>query len=102
MTPPAIEVASPATRPSFRPVRFCTACRTRVSYDSAVMANIALHEFIGLNRDELIGRCRAKVAKRAAPPSTEAEIDHGVPLFLDQLVVELRDGPSKTAEITKG
>jgi hypothetical protein len=38
----------------------------------------------------------------AAPPVTEAEIDHGVPLFLDQLVDELRRGPSNTTEITKG
>ena len=66
------------------------------------MANLTLHEFIDVNRDELIGRCRAKVAKRSAPPPTEAEINHGVPLFLDQLVVVLRDGTSKTDEIRKG
>lgn len=77
-------------------------CPKCVSYDSAVMANVTLHEFIDANRYELIGRCRAKVAKRSAPPPTEAEIDHGVPLFLDQLVVELRDGPSTTAEIEQG
>jgi hypothetical protein len=65
------------------------------------MATMKLDEFISLNRDELIGRCRAKVAKRSAPAATEAEIDHGVPLFLDQLVNELRHGPSKTHEITK-
>jgi hypothetical protein len=65
------------------------------------MANISLYEFIDANRDELIGRCRAKVAKRSSPPPTEAEIDHGVPLFLNQLVEELRHGPSDTAEISK-
>lgn len=65
------------------------------------MANITLFEFIGANRDELIGRCRAKVAKRSAPPSTEAEITHGVPLFLEQLCDELRHGPSKTYAISK-
>jgi hypothetical protein len=64
------------------------------------MANIALYEFIGANRDELIRRCRAKVAERSAPPPTEAEIDHGVPLFLDQLCEELRHGPSQTHEIS--
>jgi hypothetical protein len=63
------------------------------------MANITLDKFIVENRDELIHRCRAKVAKRTAPPPTEAEIVHGVPLFLDQLVKELRHGPSKTHEI---
>jgi len=65
------------------------------------MAKITLDEFIGINREELILRCRAKVATRSAPP-TDAEIDHGVPLFLDQLVDELRHGPSKTHEISKG
>jgi hypothetical protein len=41
------------------------------------------------------------VAKRSAPPPTEAEISHGVPLFLDQLCEELRRGPSKTHDISK-
>ena len=53
-----------------------------------------LHEFIAINRDELIGRCRAKVAARSVPPPTESEIDHGVPMFLDQLVEEMRLGLS--------
>jgi hypothetical protein len=65
------------------------------------MANVTLYEFIGANREALIRRCRAKVAKRSAPPPTEAEIDHGVPMFLDQLVEELRHGPSNTREISK-
>jgi hypothetical protein len=66
------------------------------------MANVTLQEFIGTNREELIKRCRAKVAKRSAPTPTKSEIDHGVPLFLDQLVGELGPGPSKTKEITEG
>jgi hypothetical protein len=66
------------------------------------MANVRLYDFIEENRDELIGRCRAKVAKRSTPPPTEAEINHGVPLFLDQLCKELRHGPSQTHEISKG
>ena len=49
-----------------------------------------LHEFISLNRDEIIGRCRAKVTARLIPTPTELEINHGVPLFLDQLVEALR------------
>jgi hypothetical protein len=65
------------------------------------MANVTLYDFIDEHRDELIGRCRAKVAKRSAPPPTEAEINHGVPLFLDQLCEELRHGPSQTHEISK-
>src|SRR5688500_9068963 len=49
-----------------------------------------LHEFLTANRDELIGRCRAKVAKRPAPTPTAIELEHGIPLFLDQLIVTLR------------
>src|SRR6187200_2448886 len=44
-----------------------------------------LDEFIAVNRDEIIMRCRAKVATRSVPPPTDVEIDHGVPVFLDQL-----------------
>jgi signal transduction histidine kinase len=51
-----------------------------------------LHEFITFNREEIVLRCRAKVATRSVPPPTEAEINHGVPLFLDQLVTTLRGG----------
>ena len=59
-----------------------------------------LYEFITLNRDEIIRRCRAKVAKRSAPPPTLAEIDHGVPLFLEQLVDALRGRASSRADIS--
>src|SRR5581483_2158641 len=45
-----------------------------------------LHEFIATNREEIIRRCRVKVAARSIPPSTDAEINHGVPMFLDQVV----------------
>ena len=49
-----------------------------------------LHEFLSSNRDELIRRCRSKVSKRSSPPATESELEHGVPLFLGQLVEALR------------
>ena len=49
-----------------------------------------LHEFVTANRKELITRCRTKVAKRFAPTETPAALDHGVPLFLQQLVETLR------------
>jgi hypothetical protein len=49
-----------------------------------------LHEFLSENRDELIRRCRAKVSRRSAPPVTPLELEHGVPLFLEQLVDALR------------
>ena len=50
-----------------------------------------LHEFLTLNRQLLISRCRENVAKRFEPVETLATIDHGVPLFLQQLVETLRD-----------
>jgi signal transduction histidine kinase len=61
-----------------------------------------LQEFIAVNRDEIIRRCRAKVATRSIPPPTVAEIDHGVPLFLEQLVDVLRAHSGSTAEIRTG
>jgi signal transduction histidine kinase len=51
-----------------------------------------LHEFITLHREDIITRCRAKVATRSIPPPSEVEINHGIPLFLDQLVDALRFG----------
>ncbi len=60
-----------------------------------------LHEFITFNRDAIIARCRAKVATRSIPPPSEAEINHGVPLFLDQLVEALRSGGPSSVEIDR-
>jgi signal transduction histidine kinase len=60
-----------------------------------------LHEFVSLNRDEIIRRCRAKVAERLIPAPTELEINHGVPLFLDQLVTALRHHEAPNPEIRR-
>jgi signal transduction histidine kinase len=60
---------------------------------------LVLHEFIAVHREEIIRRCRAKVATRSIPPPTEAEIDHGVPVFLDQLGNALRFGEITSPEI---
>jgi hypothetical protein len=49
-----------------------------------------LHEFLTANRPILIARCREKVAKRFEASESEAAIDHGVPLFLEQRVETLR------------
>ena len=65
------------------------------------MATIALYDFIRTNRDEVIRRCRAKVATRLVPLPTDAEMDHGVPLFLEQLCEELLRGPSQSLEISQ-
>lgn len=65
------------------------------------MANVPLSEFVVTNRTELIRRCEVKVLERSGRPSpSERNIKNGVPQFLDQLVEELRDGPSKTHEIS--
>ena len=45
-----------------------------------------LHAFLTSHRNELIRHCREKVAKRYAPSQTPQVVDHGVPLFLEQLV----------------
>jgi len=49
-----------------------------------------LHDFLTANRDDLTDRCRLKVAQRRAPKASAIELEHGIPLFLDQLIKTLR------------
>jgi len=49
-----------------------------------------MYEFLAENRGELIERCRMKVAQRSSPRATEAELDHGITLFLDQIIKTLQ------------
>jgi hypothetical protein len=49
-----------------------------------------LHELLTSNRQELIRRCRIKVARRIAPETVSAAVEHGVPLFLQQLIDTLQ------------
>jgi hypothetical protein len=64
------------------------------------MVTVPLHEFVAFHRDAIIARCRAKVATRSTPPSpAEGADNHGVPLFLDQLIHALRFRPGSNAEI---
>src|SRR6478672_1138091 len=49
-----------------------------------------LYDFITTHRDQIITRCRQRVATRPGSPPTQAEPNYGVPLFLDQLVNTLR------------
>lgn len=54
-----------------------------------------LRDFLKANRRELIDRCRAKVLERRAPRATPAELEYGIPLFLDQFTAMLpRDSES--------
>jgi hypothetical protein len=61
------------------------------------MGILKLHELINLNRDEIIRRCGAT----AAPQATENWMDQGAAAILDQLMVELRDGLSRTEAINE-
>jgi len=49
-----------------------------------------MHDFLSNNRDDLIERCRVKVAHRPARGATVQQLQNGVPLFLDQLIQTLR------------
>lgn len=44
-----------------------------------------LSEFVKNHRDEIVARCRTRVAQRMAPRPTQAELEHGIPLFLREL-----------------
>jgi hypothetical protein len=58
-----------------------------------------LGDFVRANRGAILDSARAKVAGRRAPRPTDAELKHGVPLFLDQLVTALGRTAGSTAEI---
>lgn len=45
-----------------------------------------MHNFLANNRDELINRCKQKVAQRPFRAATDKQLSHGVPIFLDQLI----------------
>jgi signal transduction histidine kinase len=59
------------------------------------------HQFVADNREELIRRCRVKVLARSVPPATPAELEYGVPRFLDQLVEALQSELSSSVEIDR-
>jgi signal transduction histidine kinase len=60
-----------------------------------------LDSFIADHRTEIIARCRAKVATRSLSVSIDAETEHGVPVFLDQLRSALRSGERANTEIAR-
>ena len=60
-----------------------------------------LADFVVSNREQIITRCRSKVAMRASPPPSEAEIDRGVPMFLDELLRSLRLNLSANADMAE-
>jgi len=44
-----------------------------------------MHKFLENNREDLIARCKAKVAGRPQRAATDEQLRNGVPLFLEQL-----------------
>jgi hypothetical protein len=61
-----------------------------------------LHEFLTENRAELIKRCRSKARKRDSPVVTSFELEHGVPLFLAQLVEALHNDEASAGPVHGG
>ncbi len=55
-----------------------------------------LHEFLTSNYQTLVSRCRAKVATRTVPWPSDAELLHGIPVFLEQLIRTLQIEESAT------
>ena len=49
-----------------------------------------MHIFLAENRAELERRCRDKVAKRPLRLPTDQQLQHGIPIFLDQLIRTLK------------
>ena len=49
-----------------------------------------LHEFLAVNQSRLIERCSLKVVQRLAPKLSAAGLEHGIPLFLEQLIKTLQ------------
>ena len=49
-----------------------------------------MHRFLIDNRDELIARCKARVAERPRRAATAGQLNHGAPLFLEQLARTLQ------------
>jgi signal transduction histidine kinase len=56
-----------------------------------------LHDFIVANREEIIERTRTRLRARTPQKSIEAKLDHGVPIFLTQLVEALAPSASTSA-----
>ncbi len=55
-----------------------------------------LHDFIVANREVIIDRVRARVRERTAAKPADAKLEHGIPLFLTQLVGALTPAASHT------
>ena len=61
------------------------ACLLGILGDDPLWTQFRMHSFLSDNRDELIARCKAKVARRRNRSATEEQLRNGVPLFVEQL-----------------
>lgn len=63
-----------------------------------------MDEFLTRNREQLVERCKAKVARRPLRAATPEQVKNGVPLFLDQLIrtrrAEKADLPDESLRIS--
>jgi signal transduction histidine kinase len=57
--------------------------------DAASIELRLMHAFLAHNREELLARCNAKVAKRPHREATNAQLSNGIPLLLEQLLQTL-------------
>jgi hypothetical protein len=64
-----------------------------------------MDKFLANNRDELIARCKAKVAQRPNRGVTQEQLKNGIPLFLEQLrrtLVAEKDGDAGESLLISG
>lgn len=67
--------------------------------DSGHREDRTLGHFVQAHHDELVARCRRRVALRLVPPPTARELEHGIPMFLRQMADMLSEKPPATGEI---
>lgn len=67
-------------------------------------SNGMMYKFLIANRGELIARCRAKVAERASPGTVGKELEHGITVFLDQVIktlaLEMTSDPMRSRKVS--
>jgi hypothetical protein len=60
---------------------------------------VMLHQFVTINRNQIIARYHAQVRMRSPESVSTVKIDNGIGPFLAQLVKELRPGLSSSSEM---
>lgn len=58
-----------------------------------------MYQFLANNREELIARCKGKVAARPHRSATERQLIHGIPIFIEQLTRTLEAEEKGMAEV---